>query len=256
MSLITPEDLRAFLVLGNRDDQIGTVLDHICRATYAKMLNYSDRTCLALNPETGSSGVGSLNTLTDSGKGWTVSAYVGQVLVDSAGSVFLISANDATTLTVSGTPASGAYSIYEYLTERYFPRYILGEHLRLRSWPLRGVLTIYEDDDTTDTLTIDDDYKALTAVGELHRYGGWKDPEFYWTIKYVGGYLPTDPEWPLLRHWQLSLGDAMWNDSGYKRFVADQYGQMRGTLNYELTNSNIFESICHAMGARFRRVTL
>jgi hypothetical protein len=169
--------------------------------------------------------------------------------------VFLISANAATTVTVSGTPASGAYNIYTLQTERYDAAHIHDDYLRLRSWPIKGIQTIYPDDETTDALATDD-YKIFTDLGKLHMYGGWDEPEYYWTVKYVGGYLATDKEWPLLRHWQLTIADAMWNDSGYKRFVVDQFGQAKGTLNFDLINGDIYRAINLAHGARFRRITL
>ena len=56
-------------------------------------------------------GTGTLNTLTDSDKDWTVDVFIGAYLMDAAGARFAISDSDATTLTVSGTPTSGPYEI-------------------------------------------------------------------------------------------------------------------------------------------------
>jgi len=56
-------------------------------------------------------GTGSSNTLTDSTKNWQTDQWSGYYLYDSAGTFFTISGNNATSLTVSGTPASGFYEI-------------------------------------------------------------------------------------------------------------------------------------------------
>lgn len=53
-----------------------------------------------------------LTFLTDSSKSWNVNAYKGYILVDSSDTWFEIASNTADTLTVSGTPAAGAYGIY------------------------------------------------------------------------------------------------------------------------------------------------
>ena len=59
-------------------------------------------------------GTGSLNTMTDSTKNWRTDQFSsGYKLEDSAGATFTPTANGATTITVSGTPASGDYIIYE-----------------------------------------------------------------------------------------------------------------------------------------------
>lgn len=57
-----------------------------------------------------------LNFLTDTSKTWVVNAYqsgagVAWWLIDSAGTIFLISSNTKDTLTVVGTPAAGAYRL-------------------------------------------------------------------------------------------------------------------------------------------------
>jgi hypothetical protein len=56
-------------------------------------------------------GTGSANLWTDSTKSWITDVWAGHILVDGAGVSFPIASNTATTLTVSGTPTSGAYSI-------------------------------------------------------------------------------------------------------------------------------------------------
>jgi hypothetical protein len=60
----------------------------------------------------GLTGTGTLNTMTDTSKSWTVNAWqTSWVLIDSAGAAFVISSNTATALTVSGTPTTGKYVI-------------------------------------------------------------------------------------------------------------------------------------------------
>ena len=51
------------------------------------------------------------NYLTDTTKSWSTNQWIGYILVDSAYGARTISANNATTLTVSGTPSSGYYTI-------------------------------------------------------------------------------------------------------------------------------------------------
>jgi len=53
-----------------------------------------------------------LTFLTDTAQAWNINAYAGYILIDSADVWFEIASNTATTLTVSGTPAAGAYGIY------------------------------------------------------------------------------------------------------------------------------------------------
>lgn len=78
--------------------------------------------------ETGQNGTGSLNAMTDSTKAWIASKWVGNQVRDSAGTTFAITANDATTLTVSGTPVSGEYEIYESgkLIKESMPKIVIG----------------------------------------------------------------------------------------------------------------------------------
>ena len=60
----------------------------------------------------GANGTGTLNTMTDSSKSWTADQWnTNYILIDDTGMAFVITDNDATTLTVSGTPSSGAYFI-------------------------------------------------------------------------------------------------------------------------------------------------
>lgn len=56
-------------------------------------------------------GVGTLHTLTDAAKSWTPHEHIGKHLYDVDGTYYLVTENDATTLTVAGTPRSGAYQL-------------------------------------------------------------------------------------------------------------------------------------------------
>ena len=60
----------------------------------------------------GGTGVGDLNTLTDVAATWDVNEYTNYLLRDAVDNLYLVLANTATILSVSGTPASGAYSLY------------------------------------------------------------------------------------------------------------------------------------------------
>ena len=60
----------------------------------------------------GTTGTGTLNTMTDATQAWTVNAFqTNWVLIDSLGAAFVITANTATTITVSGTPTTGKYVV-------------------------------------------------------------------------------------------------------------------------------------------------
>jgi hypothetical protein len=56
-------------------------------------------------------GTGAANSFTDGTKSWDADQWADYALTDSAGDVFLVTANTGTVLTVAGTPASGAYTI-------------------------------------------------------------------------------------------------------------------------------------------------
>ena len=67
------------------------------------------------NIESGTTTSVALKTLTDATKSWTTDEWKNYGVVDSAGTVFEIKANDATSLTLgSGTPAAGAYYLSYY----------------------------------------------------------------------------------------------------------------------------------------------
>ncbi len=61
--------------------------------------------------ETGTSTSIGLNFLTDTAKSWFTDEAKNLTLVDSALSEFTVSANNSNTLTISGTPTAGAYSL-------------------------------------------------------------------------------------------------------------------------------------------------
>lgn len=70
-----------------------------------------DYVTVTTGPGDSGSGTGSLNALTDATKSWTAGAWINYLLTDANGDAFLITGNTSTVLTVSGTPATGTYSI-------------------------------------------------------------------------------------------------------------------------------------------------
>lgn len=94
----TPFNVQAYI--GAHDSGVCTGINNKLMDDSRDALNY-----------VGTAGVGTSNTMTDSGASWTASQWIGYRLVDLANTTFYISANTATTLTVVGTPASGAYTI-------------------------------------------------------------------------------------------------------------------------------------------------
>ena len=63
--------------------------------------------------DNGLSGTGAANSMTDATKSWSVNQWVGYWLVDLYGNEFYITTNSASALTVSGTPNTGEYWIFE-----------------------------------------------------------------------------------------------------------------------------------------------
>jgi len=63
--------------------------------------------------DSGKKGVGTLDTFTDTNKNWTDDEWVGYVLIDENRIRYPITDNDATTLTIDGTPEDGEYTISE-----------------------------------------------------------------------------------------------------------------------------------------------
>lgn len=66
-------------------------------------------------------GSGSAGTLTDMAKSWTVNQWIDAVLTDSIGTKFKVVNNNATTLTVNGSPANGAYTVSMNTVQRSLP---------------------------------------------------------------------------------------------------------------------------------------
>lgn len=64
-------------------------------------------------------GTGAAGSLTDGTKAWTANQWVGSTLTDSTNAEFSILSNTATALAVSGTPASGAYTIKNNTVQRF-----------------------------------------------------------------------------------------------------------------------------------------
>jgi hypothetical protein len=56
-------------------------------------------------------GVGTLSTLTDTSKTWPTDAWIGGILTAFGGANYAVTDSGLTTLTVVGTPASGAYTL-------------------------------------------------------------------------------------------------------------------------------------------------
>ena len=63
-------------------------------------------------------GTGALNSFTDGTKSWTVNAWAGSTLIDKNLAKFTIASNTGTVLTVTGTPATGAYTVTSTVTGR------------------------------------------------------------------------------------------------------------------------------------------
>lgn len=108
----------------------------------------------------GANGTGTLNTLTDVTKSWGIDDHIGKVLVDADYTKFDITDNDATTLTVAGTPTSGPY-------------YIMGS---------MTVYTILSN--TSNTVTVDMSGKPDPANGRYTIFTGVEPAE--------GAYLSLD----------------------------------------------------------------
>lgn len=93
-------------------------VEAVTKATYDFFTKLANKTAVQIQCFTGAddsgNGTGSLNTLTDTTKSWPTNLFAtGYKLRDSAGVVFTPTANTATAITVSGTPANGDYIIYQ-----------------------------------------------------------------------------------------------------------------------------------------------
>ncbi|MFA5779157.1 MAG: hypothetical protein WC947_03380 [Elusimicrobiota bacterium] len=123
-------------------------------------------------------GTGSLNTLTDSSKNWTTNQWNGFYLYDSAGTFFQITGNAATTLTVSGTPASGFYEILLNTGYNICSGMTSGNRtLTLRTEPTLKVHKVPATSDATGSVTYGYDGYWFTTTGSFiaFRGGGWNN---------------------------------------------------------------------------------
>lgn len=215
-------DLYAFINRTTETDAT-TLLTNIGYSSYARMLQYTNRTRLAYYALYSGSGVGSAGTFTpSSAPSWTVNAYAGcELLVGST--YYPIISNSATVLTVTGTPASSTGYVYPLQTEDYTD--LRSGNLWLRAAPIITVNSVYLDGDTTDTID-SSDYVVMSKDGYLHMDEAWDYPDDYLTVSYRGGYQSTDAEWSILRHIQLRIGTAMFKDTGFVRFLVDQNGDI------------------------------
>jgi len=62
------------------------------------------------------SGVGTTSTMTDSSKSWSTNQWQNGLLIDRLGACFVVTSSTSTALTVSGTPASGSYTVAKFET--------------------------------------------------------------------------------------------------------------------------------------------
>jgi hypothetical protein len=90
----------------------------VLKATYDFIAKVAAKTSLAIHvflgaDDSGSAGTGSASTMTDATKNWIANQWASYKLLDSAGVTYPITANTATALTVTGTPATGEYVIYQ-----------------------------------------------------------------------------------------------------------------------------------------------
>lgn len=100
-----------------RDPKGSIDAEAVTKATYDFMAKLANKTAVQIECFTGSddagSGTGTASTMTDTTKAWLTNQWASYKLRDSAGAVFPIASNTATVLTVTGTPATGNYCIYE-----------------------------------------------------------------------------------------------------------------------------------------------
>lgn len=113
-------DGHIILIANDHDFRIENNISYIPGAyfihnSYGGSYTYMGRDSVSVPIDSGT-GTGSANLFTDNTKVWVVDTWVRAgsypwKLKDSNGTLFSITDNTATTLTISGTPASGAYSI-------------------------------------------------------------------------------------------------------------------------------------------------
>ncbi|MDO9513853.1 MAG: hypothetical protein Q7J59_04485, partial [Elusimicrobiota bacterium] len=120
-------------------------------------------------------GTGSLNTLTDSGKNWTTNQWNGYYLYDSAGTFFVISGNNASALTVTGTPASGFYELLKNTGLNVCTGASGNRYLTLRTEAILQAHNVCNTNDATGSLTYGYDGYWWTATLDrvALRSGSW-----------------------------------------------------------------------------------
>ena len=104
----------------NYQNQNAALVTPVPPHTVSKMYyRLADWNCLQTDtdPADTGTGTGTPDLWTAAGKNWTVNAWTNYFLIDGAGKRFAITANTATTLTVAGTPTSGAFSILDGLND-------------------------------------------------------------------------------------------------------------------------------------------
>ncbi len=100
----------------DRDPSGTMVVDKVTQAVYDFVRKAADKTAVAIKSYINSvqrgNGTGAASSMTDLTKNWITDQWAGFEVLDSAGATFSITANSATALTVSGTPANGNYVVY------------------------------------------------------------------------------------------------------------------------------------------------
>jgi len=132
---------------------------------------------LALAPY-GSSTATAAGSLTDTNKAWTVNAFAGHYLYDSAGSLFYIDSGAATALAIDGadTPAAGPYTVVKLKATDITSGMTTGHRiLTLSADADLKPLAIPATSDATGSAAYGNDvyYHASTALRAAHRGAGW-----------------------------------------------------------------------------------
>ena len=132
---------------------------------------------LALAPYGSSTGVAA-GSLTDTNKAWTVNAFTGYYLYDSAGSLFYIDSNTATALAIDGadTPIAGPYTVVKLKATDITSGMTTGHRiLTLSADADLKPLAIPATSDATGSATYGNDayWHAATALCAALRGGSW-----------------------------------------------------------------------------------
>ena len=144
----------------------------------------------------GSSTSTATGSLTDTNKAWTVNAFAGHYLYDSAGSLFYIDSNTATALAVDGanTPAAGPYTILK-LKETNITSGMSTAHriLTLSADTDLKPLAIPATSDATGSATYGNDgyWHTATALRAPLRGGRWSSGVGAGVFALLLGYAPS-----------------------------------------------------------------